>query len=212
MVDSKVDSVLRPERAALARELLPTLLHDIANTTQRLVGVRALLELDDEALTGGAGSDLAWAADRAHEQGWLMGLIAAALDVDVLLERRWRKGLGATLGLVADSLGRAGRKCRVQRMELPELSAVAGAPRDGELCLAIAEVVFAAGGAPAEGSLELVFERRASHWALRGSCGESGARAAHGQLRTAIPELGFESAGDSWALLAPSAWFRPAQG
>lgn len=202
----------RSERAALARELLPALLHDLANTTQRLVGVRALLEIDDDALAGGAGADLAWAAERAHEQGWLMGLMSAALDVDVLLERRWPKGLGATLALVASALGRSGRSCSVQRSELPMLSAVAGAPRDSELCLALAEVVFAAGSTVREGALELVVERRASRWALCGSRGSGGALAARARAFAALPQLSLETDGESWAVLAPVEWFRSFEG
>lgn len=202
----------RSERSALARELLPTLLHDIANTTQRLVGVRALLELEDDALAGGAGADLAWAAERAHEQGWLMGLMGAALDVDILLERRWSKGFEATLALVAGALGRVGRVCRVQRSEIPGLSGAPSAPRDSELCLALAEIVLAAGGSEPVQPLELVVEHGGARWTLRGSSGSAAARVAYSAVASQIPGADFESDGEAWAVLLPEAWFRHGAG
>ncbi len=195
----------------LVRDLLATLLHDVANTTQRLVGVRALLDFEDPTLDASASSDLLWASERAQEQGWLMGLLACALDVDLLLERRWSAGLGATLALVGATLARNGRSVRSQRMEAPLLSGELSVRDEARLCLALAAVVFDAGQAGGAAGVELVFERRERGLALRGSSGAAAALAAHERVRDALQEASdFEREGDEWAVRMPGSWFAPA--
>jgi hypothetical protein len=196
-------------RAALMRELLPALLHDIGNTTQRIVGVRALLDLDERSLLGAAGEDLAWASERAREQGWLMGLAAAGLGVDLLLERRWSEGLRATVSLAASALARHGGVCRFARAELPQLDPAADGPGDSALCLGLAQVVIAAGLTKERQVLELLGARRGAHFAL---CGSVGAEGAQGAFEIVRDELGgravFEREGDAWSVLLPASWFR----
>jgi len=195
-------------RAALMRELLPALLHDIGNTTQRIVGVRALLDLDERSLLGAAGEDLAWASERAREQGWLMGLAAAGLGVDLLLERRWSEGLRATVSLVASAVGRHGSVCRFARAELPLLDLAADDLGDSALCLGLAQVLVSAGLAKERQVLELVGVQRDAHFAL---CGSAGAEAAQGAFELVRDELGgraiFEREGEAWSVLLPASWF-----
>lgn len=200
------------DRSRLARALLPALLHDIANTTQRLVGVRALLDFEDPTLAAPAGADLLWAGERAHEQGWLMGLVALALDVDLLLERRWAAGLGATLALVGAALARDGERCAVQRAEVPLLAGRLSARVEAHLCLALAEIVFDAGRSAPSARVELLFERSEQRVALRGSRGAQAAGAAHARLRDALLQAAeFERDGDAWLVRMPGEWFeRPA--
>lgn len=196
-------------RAALMRELLPALLHDIGNTTQRIVGVRALLDLDERSLLGAAGEDLAWASERASEQGWLMGLAAAGLGVDLLRERRWSEGLRATVSLVASALARHGSACRFARAELPQLDPSADGPGDSSVCLGLAQVLVAAGLAKERQALELLGARRGEHFALCGSAGAEGAQAAFELVRDELDGRAvFEREGDAWSLLLPASWFR----
>jgi hypothetical protein len=191
----------------MAQALLPVLLHDIGNTTQRLVGVRALLELDESALLGDAGADLAWASERAQEQGWLMGFLAALLGVELSPDRRWPDALAASLALVAAGLVRDGYACKLQRSELPRLSGTDGAPSDFELCVALGAVVFGAGAAQHGAPLELMFEARGSQAAVVGSRGAGAAREAFAEVAPTLgPRAVFEPVGDAWNLLLPAHW------
>lgn len=205
-------SVLRSDFAPspLARELLAALLHDVANTTQRLVGVRALLDFQDETLVAPAGADLLWASERAHEQGWLMGLIALALDVDLLLERRWDEGLGAALALVGAALARDGFRCSVQRAEIPRLSGALSAQGEARMCLALSAIAFAAGQSAAGVGVEILFERRGTSIAMCASHGADAARTEHARLGAELQGASsFQLDGDAWSVAMPASWFAP---
>jgi hypothetical protein len=201
------DPVASPSRFRLSRALLPVLLHDIGNTTQRLVGVRALLDLDESALLGDAGTDLAWASERAHEQGWLMGFVAAVLGVEISPDRRWSESLAASLALVAAALARDGFACKLQRSELPRWSGADNAPNDFRLCAALGAIVHSAGTSGSGIPLELQFEPRGAHAAVVGSHGAFPAREAFVEVADLLgPRSSFEPVGESWGLLLPASW------
>ncbi len=191
----------------MSRALLPVLLHDIGNTTQRLVGVRALLELDENALLGDAGADLAWASERAQEQGWLMGFVAALLGVEISPARRWPDALGASLTLVAAGLARDGYACKLQRSEIPRWSGAERAPSDFELCVALGAIVFGAGATQHDVPLEVQFEARGSQVAVVGSRGAAAAGAAFAEVAGVLGSgVAFEPVGDAWSVLLPASW------
>jgi hypothetical protein len=113
---------------ALARALVPTLLHELANTTQLLTGLHALLGIPDAGdLLERREGDLARAGDDAHRLGWLLGVLGAASGHDLLRSRRERAGLEWMRELVAKAARKAGRPLGPGPETLPELSGSAQA-------------------------------------------------------------------------------------
>ncbi|MDA0948575.1 MAG: hypothetical protein O2799_08635 [Planctomycetota bacterium] len=111
---------------ALARALVPTLLHELANTTQLLTGLHALLGIPDAGdLLERREGDLARAGDEAHRLGWLLGVLGAASGHDLLLTRRERSGLEWMRELVSKAARKAGRPLGPGPAELPELAGAA---------------------------------------------------------------------------------------
>jgi len=111
----------------LARALVPTLLHELANTTQLLTGLHALLGLPDagELLERREG-DLARAGDEAHRLGWLLGVLGAASGHDLLHARRERDGLTWMRELVEKAARKQERALGPGPESLPRLQ---GAPQ-----------------------------------------------------------------------------------
>lgn len=114
----------------LARALVPTLLHELANTTQLLTGLHALLGLPDagELLERREG-DLARAGDEAHRLGWLLGVLGAASGHDLLHARRERAGLQWMHDLVQKAARKLERPLGPGPDSLPRL--VGAAQTDG---------------------------------------------------------------------------------
>lgn len=94
----------------LSRVLLPTLLHELANTTQLLTGLHALITLPGgEALLARREGDLSRAGDEAQRLGFLLGVLGAASGSDTLLARREAESLEWMVSLVGKAARRAGR-------------------------------------------------------------------------------------------------------
>ena len=111
---------------ALARALVPTLLHELANTTQLLTGLHALLGIPDAGdLLERREGDLARAGEEAHRLGWLLGVLGASSGHDLLRARRERAGLEWMLELVTKAARKAGRPLGPGPQVLPELNGAA---------------------------------------------------------------------------------------
>lgn len=92
----------------LTRELLPTLLHELANATQLLTGLHALMTLPGgDELLATREEDLGRAAEETHRLGWLLGVLGAASGHDTLLSRREAEGLTWVRGLVEKACRKA---------------------------------------------------------------------------------------------------------
>src|SRR5688572_8493459 len=140
----------------LAAGLLPVLLHRIQNNTQLLVAVRSVLDVAPESLTERSGADLSEAGEDAHEQGWLLGVLAGALGADLLLAREEPRGLEPMLRLLREGLRREGRDLAWRAGEVPSL-AVRGELRSGKLCATFAALAWEAACAVDGAPLELLF-------------------------------------------------------
>lgn len=125
--------------SALARALLPVLLHELNNHTQYLAALGALQGPEPSLPDRGAG--LARTADEVEELGWLLGLCAFGHGTDLLRDRSERDGLGPLVRFVRKALRRAGRDLERADRALPALSPRVGAEgawRAGELLHACA--------------------------------------------------------------------------
>ena len=105
----------------LARAMLPVLLHRVANATQHLNALAALVSVDPEAL-GKRGDDLGGTSDLVDETGWLLALLASAQGARLLLARRERRGLPALVACVRECLRREGRDLVLPEASLPDLA------------------------------------------------------------------------------------------
>ena len=124
--------------------MLPVLLHRVANVTQHLNGLSALLALDPGTLEA-RGEDLAVTSREVDETGWLLALLASACGARLLLARRERAGLRSLVGCVRDCLRRERRDLAVPDGPLAELAAGA---RDGwQVPWALATLLYEAGRA-----------------------------------------------------------------
>jgi hypothetical protein len=154
----------------LAAGLLPVLLHRIHNNTQLLVALRSVIDVAPDGLAARSGADLSAAGEDAHEQGWLLGVLAGALGADLLLSREEPRGLEPMLRLVRDGLRREGHDLAWRAGEVP-LLAVRGELRSARLCAAIATLAWDAARAIEGAPLELAFEVGDEAAIARGSDG-----------------------------------------
>ena len=193
----------------LAAALLPVLLHRINNTTQLLLGVRAMVEGGGGEIPARSASDLAVAAREAHELGWLLGLLSGGLGADLLLARHESAGLAPLLRLVRDGLRRKQRAVEFR----PEPAPLVGAGANGALvCWTIAIAVWNAADRLAPGrTLGVEFERNAGRWFVRGDGGGDEtwlALANEACARTSGAECSRD--GEAWNLVLPGSWLEPA--
>lgn len=155
----------------VAAALLPVLLHRINNTTQMLVAVRALLDGGD--MPPRCSEDLASASRAAHEEGWLLGVIAGGLGADLLLARHESDCLAPLMRLTREALLRAARGLEYDAARVPRLRA----PRDDgptawEVCWTIATLVWLAGSRVDVGErLSVRFDDSGAACVLRGDQG-----------------------------------------
>jgi hypothetical protein len=192
----------------LARAMLPVILHRVANATQHLNGLAALLAVDAGALAT-RGDDLAETGDLVDDAGWLLGLLASSAGSRLLLSRRERRGLRPLVTCVRECLRRAGRDLADPTEEVPDL---APGVRDGwQLPWVIATLLFEAGCARPPGD--------ALRWEIRASAGGTIVLCAgrledlvrtRALLARELPELELladpRSGGGEVALGIPSAW------
>lgn len=128
--------------SALARALLPVLLHELNNHTQYLSALGALEGAGDPLPNRGAG--LARTAQEVADMGWLLGLCAGGHGADLLRDRTEAGGLAPLVRCVRKALRRVGRDLERAERGLPELSprlGWRGAWRVGEILFAFATVV-----------------------------------------------------------------------
>lgn len=102
----------------LAEALVPVLLHRLANATQLLGGVRALMDLEGE-LPEDASADLASLSRELDRTGFALAVVACAEGADLLLERRERRALAIAHELASAALAREHRA--LAPGELPEV-------------------------------------------------------------------------------------------
>ena len=192
----------------LAAGLLPVLLHRIHNNTQLLVALRSVIDVAPEGLTARSGADLSAAGEDAHEQGWLLGVLAGALGADLLLAREEPRGLEPMLRLVRDGLRREKRDLAWRAGEVP-LLAVRGELRSARLCAAIAALAWDAASAIAGAPLELAFEAGGEVAIARGGAGGGPELdRSFRELAPTLPGCALRRDGAAWRLEMPAGTLR----
>lgn len=204
----------------LTRALLPVVLHKLANTTQLVTGLHALLGLDGgEELFAARSADLLDASRAIEGLGWVMAVLGSASGADLLMERREPGGLSILVPLVADAARRAGRPIAAPPGEPPR---IAPSALDGwQLPWAVGSVLWAAScDSGGDRPVPWTLERTAASgeplvWRLAVPSGEHVRRCA----ATVLPALPGAAVGEGarWSLALPEEWFLaaprvPAQG
>ncbi len=151
----------------LARALLPTLLHELANTTQLLTGLHALTTMaDGEELLANHEEELARAGNDAQRLGWLLGVLGAAGGHDVLLARREQAGLDWIVSLVTKAARREERPLPTAPATLPRLM---GCTPDGwSVPWAVGSLLWQVGEQPNPGAWNFRMETEGWRLALPG--------------------------------------------
>jgi len=187
--------------------MLPVLLHRVANATQHLNGLTALLALDPDAL-GSRGGDLAETSDLVDETGWLLALLASAHGAGLLLARRERHGLRPLVACVRECLRREGRDLGDPGTPLPDLAP--DVANGWQLPWALGTWLYESGRSlPPGGSLS---------WTLRMS--EQGTRFETAavsvdpsflrrRLERDLPRSVLSLGGGGWSLSLPAGWLLP---
>jgi hypothetical protein len=123
---------------------MPIVLHQMANATQLLAGLEAVLSMEGgDALFEERAEDLARASLDVEDLGWVLAVLGSAVGADLLLARRQPRGLEILLPLVAKALRRAERPAPSVPRDLPQL---APAALDGwQTPWAVASLLLAAG-------------------------------------------------------------------
>jgi hypothetical protein len=147
----------------LARALLPTLLHELANTTQLLTGLHALTTMaDGEELLANHEAELSRAGNDAQRLGWLLGVLGAAGGHDVLLARREQAGLDWIVSLVTKAAIREERHQPTAPATLPRLM---GCTPDGwSVPWAVGSLLWQVGEQPNPGAWN--FRKETDGWRL----------------------------------------------
>jgi hypothetical protein len=198
-----------PSRAfdeEVAAALLPVLLHRINNTTQYLLAVRALIGRGE--MPPRCSGDLAKASESAHEEGWLLGVIAGGLGADLLLARHERDGLGALVMLVRDALRRVQRDLSWNADEIPRLASprAGSSASAGRVCWTLASLAWRAGSTLPEGAvLALSFQLDGERCTVRGDGGGEGAwiELARAECARLGGDATCSSDGGAWVLELP---------
>ncbi|MCB9916521.1 MAG: hypothetical protein H6828_15455 [Planctomycetes bacterium] len=196
---------------ALARHLLPVLLHRANNAAQLMTALSSL------ARCGPAPSGLSWLEERANdlaqashdvdELGYLLAVLASASGADLMLERREPRGLAWTTHAVGEALRRDERVLAPASHPVPDQLPVHGG---WELCWAAGSLLLVAGRAGAPGDvLEWQWLDEGTSWVLVGACA---APQAVEPLRAALaercPESVLDVRGGGWSWRVPAAWLR----
>ncbi len=189
----------------LARALLPIILHKLANATQLLSGMNAMLGLEGgDELFNARASDLSRCSLDLNRLGWALAVVASGSGADLLLSRREPRGLETLLGLVGDACRREGCAGISLPEPLPRLTP--GALSGWELPWALASLLLAAAEEQGSGTLQWSLEPVGeAGWELR--LGESEGLAE--RARQVLPHL----QGAQWhcadgraCLQMPAAW------
>jgi hypothetical protein len=191
--------------------MLAVLLHRVANATQHLNGLSALLAVDPGALAA-RGDDLAETSDRVDDAGWLLALIASASGSRLLLARREREGLVPLVECVRECLRRAGRDLAAPAENLPDLAPDVG--EGWQLPWAIGTLLHeAARSLPARTALAWSFRRTPGRPGRPGTVALACAPAADfdprelvAWLARELPAARLALAGGELALEVPAAW------
>ncbi len=196
--------------AALARLLLPALLHRLNNVTQVISGVNSLVRITGErGVIAEHAEDLDESARGLERLGWLLGLLGRQRGTDLLLARREPRGPEWLLDLAREALRRERRDLAAP--DPGSLAIATEAPGAMDLAWTItAWLVAAAQAAP---------ERECLTWGIR-ACGASvhvaaarapaEAAALVRSLAQRVPTAGLAEEPDGRvALVLPAEGFRP---
>ncbi|MFN0007556.1 MAG: hypothetical protein ACKVXR_06565 [Planctomycetota bacterium] len=194
-------------RDPLARAMLPVLLHRVANATQHLNGLSALLALDPGALEA-RGGDLAETSEVVDETGWLLALLASAHGAHLLLARRERHGLRPLVACVQECLRREGRDLGDPGTPLPDLAPHVA---DGwQLPWALGTWLYESGRSLQPGQ-SLAWTIRTSGEGARFEAGAVGADPSflRRRLERDLPGSVLGLGGGGWSLSFPTGWLLP---
>lgn len=184
--------------------MLPVLLHRVANATQHLNGLTALLALDPSAL-GARGGDLAETSDLVDETGWLLALLASAYGARLLLARRERHGLQPLVTCVRECLRREGRDLGDPGTPLPDLAPDVA---DGwQLPWALGTWIYESGRSLSPGQ-SLAWTIRTSLHGTRFETAYAGTDPSlmHRRLERDLPGSVLTLDGGGWTLSFPAGW------
>jgi len=185
------------------------LLHRVANATQHVANVNALLSLPDAGRSAGTRAmDLSEAARSIDQAGWLLALCASAQGADLVLARREPAGLEALLQAVRDVVRRERRDLERAPAPLPRLAAAGDGWRAP---WAIAGWLHAAAlDLPAGASLGWRLEETPDAWCLACACGSGSAlRARTAWLAARVPEARVGLGDAAGVLRLPRGWLAP---
>ena len=188
----------------LVRALMPIVLHQMANATQLLAGLEAVLSLDGgDALFGDRADDLARTSLEVEDLGWVMAVLGSAVGADLLLARRQPRGLEILLPLVGKALRRADRPAPSLPKVLPQL---APAALDGwQTPWAVASVLLAAGEDAHTDPPAWELARAQEGWRLTVARGETVMARAPSVLER-LPGARAEEAAEHLHLILPGDW------
>jgi len=118
---------MEPTADPLTRALMPVLLHRLANATQLITGLNAMLGLEGgEELFATRSDDLARASREVVDLGWAMAVLGSASGADLLLARREPRGLEILLSLAHEAARRSGRPLAPAPSPVPHLAPEVG--------------------------------------------------------------------------------------
>jgi hypothetical protein len=193
----------------LARKLLPVLLHKLANATQLLTGLNAMLSIEGgEELFSERSEDLSRCSRDVSELGWALAVVGSGNGAELLLARRDPQGLRILLGLVSD----ASRRANGARLTLPDdLPTLTPGALDGwQLPWAIASLLLAAGEQSDRKRLEWTLAPSSPEgWRLTVDGGD-GLRARGMEIVQQLPGAEWSWLSDQGRLDLPGPWLKPA--
>lgn len=188
----------------MARALMPVVLHQMANATQLLAGLQAVLSMEGgDAVLEERADDLARTSLDVEDLGWALAVLGSAVGADLLLARRQPRGLEILLPMVGKALQRAERPMPTVPRHLPQL---APAALDGwQTPWAVASLLLAAGedASTTPPSWELTLANEG--WRFTVPAGETVAARAPSVIER-LPGARAEEGAEHLHLILPAAW------
>jgi len=190
----------------LSAALMPTLVHQLNNTTQLVTGLQALMNLPGGGdLPLDPTEQLSSAAREVDASGWCLAVLATAAGSDLVLARRRRDALRLIVDLVRHGLRRDGADLALATGPIPSAATDAVDECGWKAAWSTGLVLWCAGAS----SREWGFRREGEHdvLCLHGAADAPLADQAN-LLRERVPEVRLERRDDDWRLALPTGWLQ----
>jgi len=190
---------------ALSTALLPVLLHEVANVTQTLTGLNAILAMEGGSqLFAERAHDLARSGHTASDLGWALAVLGTAGGSNLLLARREPRGLSILFSLLH-------KACRREELTLSEpttdLPLLAPACLDGwQLPWALASLVL---GSARDGGGDWQLSASHGHWVFSWGTGTACGASAEAIVRQLPGALFVANSEGPLQLRLPGEWLAP---